>query len=91
LIFLLLSLAGCSESILVSMEESSDESVDNTPPAVTSVVLSPTSPATEDRVTATVTHFDAEDDAVTERYAWYVDGVLVAETGAVAEEETAAV
>lgn len=56
--------------------------VGNTAPVVTGVTLAPTSPYTNNAVTATVTSSDADGDTVTYSYAWYVDGSLAASTGA---------
>ncbi len=49
----------------------------NAAPSITSLVLSPTSPDTDATVTATAITYDADGDAVTVRYAWYVDGLIV--------------
>jgi len=55
--------------------------VQNEPPVVDSVSLSPTSVYTNDSITATVSTSDPDGDTVTVGYAWYVDGGLVSETG----------
>ena len=55
--------------------------VENEPPEVLSVTLSPSSVYTNDTITATVSTSDPDGDYVTVSYAWYVDGTLVAETG----------
>jgi hypothetical protein len=54
--------------------------IENTPPEVLSVAISPTTATTNDTLTALVTTSDAEGDPVTLAYAWTVDGVTVAET-----------
>jgi hypothetical protein len=54
--------------------------IENTPPEVTSVALSPGDVFTNTTVSVMVMVSDAEDDPVTVEYAWTVDGVLVAET-----------
>ena len=53
----------------------------NEPPVVDSVSLSPSSVYTDDTITAVVSTSDLDGDTVTLSYAWYVDGVLVSETG----------
>ena len=53
----------------------------NTPPEITSLSMSPTEVYTNDVLTATVESTDADGDAVTLAYIWYVDGVEVDETG----------
>ena len=55
--------------------------VENEPPEVLSVTLSPSSVYSNDTITATVSTSDPDGDTVTTSYAWYVDGTLVAETG----------
>lgn len=55
--------------------------IQNTPPEVTSVTLSPSSVATNDTLAASVNSTDADGDTVTLSYAWYVGGNLVGETG----------
>ncbi len=54
----------------------------NSAPEVTAVTLAPTSPATGDTITATVSTDDIDGDAVSVSYAWYVDGAAVAGTSA---------
>lgn len=54
--------------------------VQNAPPAVTSVVLGPEPAATNDVLTAAVTTADDDGDVVSVRYEWRVDGVVVAGT-----------
>jgi hypothetical protein len=49
----------------------------NTTPRVTSVVLAPAEPRTNDTITATVTATDADGDAITLSYVWTVAGVPV--------------
>lgn len=51
--------------------------IQNTPPAVTGIVLSPSAPDTNDTITSTVTTYDVEGDSVTLAYAWTVNGVAV--------------
>lgn len=46
----------------------------NTPPVVVSVVLSPSSPKTNDTIGATVVTSDVDGDAVTLTFTWTVDG-----------------
>ena len=54
----------------------------NTAPEVTSVTLSPSTVYTDDTITSTVTSGDDDGDSISLTYEWYVDGSLVAETGA---------
>lgn len=56
--------------------------IGNTAPSVSSVSLSPSSVQTDDTITASASTSDVDGDTVTVSYAWYVDGSLVAETGA---------
>lgn len=57
--------------------------VANTAPVVSSVTLAPTSPKAADTLTATVDATDADGDALTTTFAWYVNGTVVGgETGA---------
>ncbi len=53
----------------------------NAAPSITSLLLSPTSPTTDDTISATATTYDADGDAVTVSYAWTVDGVATGTTG----------
>ncbi len=53
----------------------------NAAPSITSLLLSPSSVYTDDTLTATATTYDADGDAVTVSYAWYVDGVATGTTG----------
>lgn len=55
---------------------SASDTITNTPPTVT-VSLSPTTPRTDDTLSATATTADADGDAVSVTYDWYVDGVLM--------------
>jgi hypothetical protein len=55
--------------------------VANSAPEVLSISLSPTSPKTDDTITALVTTSDADGDPVSVSYAWTVDGVAVAASG----------
>ena len=50
--------------------------IENTAPAVSAVSLSPTTPRTNDTLTASASTFDADSDALTLRYDWYVGGAL---------------
>lgn len=56
--------------------------VENTPPVMDSVSLSPTDLRTNDTLTATVASSDVDGDTVTYDFAWYVDGVKIGATGA---------
>jgi hypothetical protein len=56
--------------------------IENGIPEVLSVTLTPTEPTTNDTVAAVVTTADADGDSVTVSYAWTVNGIAVAETGA---------
>ncbi len=51
--------------------------VANTAPVVDVVSLSPSTVYTDDTLTASVTADDADDDAISYTYAWYVDGTWV--------------
>jgi hypothetical protein len=53
----------------------------NSPPSITSISLSPSSPGTDDTITAAVGTSDADGDSVSVGYAWYVGGALVGATG----------
>ena len=53
----------------------------NSEPVVDSIGLSPSDPATDDTVTATVSTSDDDGDTVTLSYDWTVNGSSVAETG----------
>ena len=55
--------------------------IGNAAPAVTSAALSPTSPQTNDTISASVATSDADGDSVTLSYAWTVDGVAVSPSG----------
>jgi hypothetical protein len=55
--------------------------IDNSPPWVSSVGLSPSAVYTDDSVSAVVSATDADGDAVILSYDWYVDGSLTAATG----------
>jgi hypothetical protein len=55
--------------------------VQNTPPVVSGVVLTPTSPTAFDTITATATASDIDRDGLILTYTWLVDGVEV-QTGA---------
>lgn len=56
--------------------------ISNTAPVVSVVSLSTYTPSTNDTITASVTTSDADGDTVTVSYAWYVNGSVVAATGA---------
>lgn len=59
----------------------------NTPPSITAVTLSDTSPAEGDTLSATVTGAeDADGDAVTYRYEWTADGVIVGTASTLASD-----
>jgi len=60
---------------------SNSVTVSNTVPEITSVSLSPTSPTTNETVSALVSTTDADGDAVSVQYDWYVDGTLLSATG----------
>ncbi|MEC8425800.1 MAG: lectin-like protein, partial [Myxococcota bacterium] len=49
----------------------------NTPPAITSLSISPSAPDTDDTVSALVTAVDPDGDAIFLSYEWLVDGVAV--------------
>jgi hypothetical protein len=55
-------------------------SVANAPPVVDSLSLSPSSPDTDDTLTASVSTSDPDGDSVTVTYAWFVDGTELSET-----------
>jgi hypothetical protein len=55
---------------------SSVATVANTAPVVTGATLSSSSPLTDDTLTVDVSAYDADEDAVSWTYAWYVDGAL---------------
>lgn len=48
--------------------------IDNSAPVMSTVTLSPSSPGTEDIITATATATDADSDTVSYSYDWYVGG-----------------
>lgn len=54
--------------------------IQNSPPEVDSLVLSPSTPRTDDTITAVVAITDPEGDATTTAYAWTVNGIAVATT-----------
>ncbi len=64
-----------------SASASTSVTVGNTAPTA-SVALSPTTVRTDDTLVATVTSADADGDTLSTSYAWTVDGVAVASTGA---------
>lgn len=51
--------------------------IQNSPPEVTSLVLSPTTPYTDDTLSAAVSASDPEGDTITLAYAWTVNGAAV--------------
>jgi hypothetical protein len=51
--------------------------IDNSPPSVTSVLLSPSAVYTDDTVTASAATTDPDGDAVSLDYSWTVDGTVV--------------
>jgi hypothetical protein len=55
--------------------------IENAPPSVDSVSLTPSDPTTDEVVAATVTTSDPDGDTVTLIYTWTVDGSTVGETG----------
>jgi len=55
--------------------------VDNTAPTLSAVSITPTGPATNDSLTASVSASDLDGDSLTASYTWYVDGVAVAASG----------
>jgi len=59
---------------------SQSTTIENTPPQVLSVSLSPSTATTDSTLTATASTLDAEGDPVSLRYEWTVDGLTVAET-----------
>lgn len=56
--------------------------ISNTAPVLASVTLSPTLAYTNDTLTATPASSDADGDSVSDTYAWYVNGTLIAPTTA---------
>lgn len=61
---------------------SASVSIANTAPEVTSISLSPSAPATDEDVVATVVASDADGDTVSTTFTWTVDGsVVTGETG----------
>ncbi len=56
--------------------------IDNTPPEVSSVSVAPTTVYTDSTLAASVSLYDANGDAVSSSYAWYVDGTFVYGGGA---------
>ncbi len=59
-----------------AMVASAAVTVLNTAPVVSAVTLSSTAPDTDDTLSVTVTSSDADGDAVSYTYAWYVDGAV---------------
>jgi len=51
--------------------------IENSEPEISAVSISPSSPGTEDTLTATVTATDADGDSITLTYSWYVNGTYV--------------
>jgi hypothetical protein len=56
--------------------------ISNTAPTLSSVGLAPSSPATNDTLAVSAATSDVDGDGVTLAYAWYVNGSLVAGSGA---------
>ena len=56
--------------------DSASVTIGNTAPVVSSVTISPSSVYTNDTLSASVVSSDADGDALSLSYAWYVDGVL---------------
>jgi len=56
--------------------------VTNSAPVISSVMLDKSTPTTNETLTATVVGSDADGDAITYQYAWYVNNVTVPETSA---------
>lgn len=54
--------------------------IGNTPPEIAGLSLSPSSPSTDDTLTATVGTFDADGDSVSVSYSWAIDGVTIGST-----------
>jgi hypothetical protein len=69
---------GLEDGLTVS---SSSATAMNTPPEVTSLLLSPTEPYTDATITTSVSTTDADGDAVSLAYTWIVDGGATSETG----------
>lgn len=61
---------------------SASQNISNTPPSVDSVAISPTSPATDDTLSAVAVTSDTDGDTVTLTYAWTVNGAEVATSAA---------
>ena len=57
-------------------------SIANVAPVVTEITLEPADPATDGVLTANVVAQDGDDDAVTLRYEWLVDGVVALDSAA---------
>ncbi len=55
--------------------------ISNTAPSITSASLSPSSPYTDDTISANSSTSDVDGDSVSLSYAWYVDKTLVSEAG----------
>ena len=63
-----------------SAVQSNAVTIGNTAPVGSSVSLSPTSPGTEDELTATASATDADSDTITFSYDWYVNSAYTATT-----------
>ncbi len=59
---------------------SAEATVSNTPPVISELALSASSPATGDTLAVSITASDDDGDEITYEYAWYVDSSLVAST-----------
>lgn len=70
-----------SDGTTNAMRGSNTVVIRNSAPTVASVTLTPSTPRTDDTVTAVVGASDPDGDALTHTYAWYVDGTLVGATG----------
>lgn len=55
--------------------------ITNTPPVVSTVTLAPDPAFTDDTLAVVVSSYDADGDALSVTYTWYVNGTLIAATG----------
>lgn len=69
-----------SDSLEAGAAQSDALTITNSAPVITLVALSPSSPATNDTLTATATTSDPEGDTVTVSWAWTVNGATIAAT-----------
>ena len=58
--------------------------IDNAPPAVSALAITPSSPGTNDTLSVSVSTADADGDAVALAYAWYVNGGLAGSSSTLA-------